>query len=236
MLGDLTNDNRFRMRSTSVLLIILVAEALAAPQPQSPGDDGDHESIKYETVKEYEGYEERKYPSVKFVCTELTYNIYEHSQEESYMFYRLFSYISGVNSENQTIEMTIPVISKLAPKEYYHITKEICFYLPSKFQDNPPKPTDKAVIIKKSNERVVFVKKVWGYAMTTDYVLMDTAASFFRELEIAKRAEEIINGYFYTAGYDSRGTRYEVMVEKLQVASDESKPSIPMPLLLSQEM
>ena len=233
------------MRSTSVLLIILVAEALAAPQPQSPGDDGDHESIKYETVKEYEGYEERKYPSVKFVCTNLTYNIYEHSQEESYMFYRLFSYISGVNSKNQTIEMTVPVISKVAPKEYYHIIKEMCFYLPMKFQDNPPQPTDKAVIIKKSNERVVLVKKFWGNAMT-DYVLMDNAASFYRELEISGRADEIISGCFSTAGYDSRGTRYEVMFEKLQVASHESKPSPSnsvshenkpsIPLLLSQKI
>ena len=63
---------------------------------------------------------------------------------------------------------------------------------------------------------------------------MDNAASFFREMEIAGRADEIIMGYFYTAGYDSRGTRYEVMFEKLQVVSHESKPSIP--LLLSQEI
>ena len=230
------------MRSPSVILSVLVAEALAAPQPQSPGDGRDYESVPYETVKKYEGYEERKYPSVNFVCTELTYNIYEYSQEESYMFYKLFSYISGVNSENQTIKMTVPVISKLAPKEYYHITKEMCFYLPMKFQDKPPQPTDKAVVIKKSNERVVLVKKFWGNAMT-DYVLMDNAASFFREMEIAGRADEIILGYFYTAGYDSRGTRYEVMFEKLQVSSHESKLSNPashenkpsIPLLFSQE-
>ena len=100
------------MKCPSVLLTVLVAEALAAPQPQSPRDDKDYESVPYVTVKEYEGYEERKYPSVNFVCTELTYNMYEHSQVESYMFYKLFSYISGVNSENQTIEMTVPVISK----------------------------------------------------------------------------------------------------------------------------
>ena len=77
MLGDLTNDNRFRMRSSSVLLTALVAEALVALQPHSPGDEKDYESVPYETVKEYEGYEERKYPSAKFNCTELTYNMYE---------------------------------------------------------------------------------------------------------------------------------------------------------------
>ena len=138
------------------------------------------------------------------------------------MFHKLFSFISGFNSENQTIEMTVPVISKLSPLNYYHITKEMC---------NPPQATDKAVAIKKSNERVVLVKKFRGNAMT-DYVLMDNAASFYRELEISGRADEIIPGYFSTAGYDSRGTRYEVMFEKLQVASHESKQSVPMPLLL----
>ena len=33
------------------------------------------------------------------------------------MFLKLFRYIAGVNSEAQEIEMTIPVISKLAPSE-----------------------------------------------------------------------------------------------------------------------
>ena len=110
------------MRCPSVLLTVLVAEASAAPQPQSPRDDKDYESVPYVTVKENEGYEERKYPSSKFVCTEVTYNMYEQHHEEYKMFHKLFSYISGVNSENQTIEMTVPVISKLAPLNYYHIT------------------------------------------------------------------------------------------------------------------
>ena len=43
--------------------------------------------------------------------------------------------------------------------------KEKCFYIPKKFQNNLPKPIDKDVTIKKSKERVVFVKNFGGYAM-----------------------------------------------------------------------
>ena len=47
--------------------------------------------------------------------------------------------------------------------------KEKCIYIPKKFQNNPPNPIDKDVTIKKSKERVVFVKKFGGYAMEHSY-------------------------------------------------------------------
>merc|ERR1711879_748119 len=117
---------------------------------------------------------------------------------ENKMFLKLFRYIAGVNSEAQEIEMTVPVISKLAPSEDNMMTKEMCFY-----------------ITKESSERVVFVKKFGGYAMR-DSVWMDNAAAFREEIE--DRADEIQDGYFYTAGYDSPmkfwNRRNEVMFEK----------------------
>ena len=86
-----------------------------------------------------QGYEERRYPSVNFACTELTYEMPEDKDDgewtlekvmewmstsksrkgkpENKMFLKLFRYIAGVNSEAQEIEMTVPVISKLAPSE-----------------------------------------------------------------------------------------------------------------------
>ena len=170
----------------------------------------------------YEGYEERRYPSVNFACTELTYEMPEDKDDgewtlekvmewmstsksrkgkpENKMFLKLFRYIAGVNSEAQEIEMTVPVISKLAPSEDNKMTKEMCFYITKEFQANSPQPIDKDVVIKKSSERVVFVKTFGGYALR-DSVWMDNAAAF-RE-EIADRSDEIMEGYFYTAGYDS---------------------------------
>ena len=39
------------------------------------------------------------------------------NKPQSKMFFKLFRYISGVNAEAQEIEMTVPVISKMAPTE-----------------------------------------------------------------------------------------------------------------------
>ena len=86
-----------------------------------------------------QGYEERKYPSVMYACTEMTYDTPDDDEGEEWslervmrwmtnkkswkerpqskMFMRLFRYIAGVNKESQEIEMTVPVISKLAPSE-----------------------------------------------------------------------------------------------------------------------
>ena len=62
------------------------------------------------------------------------------------------------------------------------MTKEMCFYITKEFQENPPQPIDKDIVIKKSSERVVFVKKFGGYAMR-DSVWMDNAAAFREEIE-----------------------------------------------------
>merc|ERR1711868_110648 len=199
---------KFRMRTAAVLTVLL-AGAFAAPQPQfgglkkllnsfsgdgkpGSGDDGDYESVPYETIQEYEGYEERRYPSVNFACTELTYEMPEDKDDGEWTLEKVMEWMSTSKS-----------------------TKEMCFYITKEFQENPPQPIDKDVVIKKSSERVVFVKKFGGYAMK-DSVWMDNAAAF-RE-EISDRAEEIIDGYFYTAGYDSPmkfwNRRNEVMFEK----------------------
>ena len=76
---------------------------------------------------------------MNFACTQLTYEMPEDNDDgewtlekvmewmsssksrkgkpENKMFLKLFRYIAGVNSEAQEIEMTVPVISKLAPSE-----------------------------------------------------------------------------------------------------------------------
>merc|ERR1711878_98483 len=67
---------------------LLVASAVAAPQwdglkslvknlsgDDKPGEvNGDYEQVPYQVVAKYNGYEERKYPSVMYACTEMTYD------------------------------------------------------------------------------------------------------------------------------------------------------------------
>ena len=98
--------------------------------------------------------------------------------------------------------------------------KEICFYIPKKFQNNPPKPISKDVTIKKTKERVVFVKKFGGYAME-DSVWIKHADAFRRELEEALKDTGVEIGHeFYAASYDKlwkmSNRTNEVMFEKIE--------------------
>ena len=101
--------------------------------------------------------------------------------------------------------------------------KEICFYIPKEFQNNPPEPIDKNVTIKKSKERVVFVKKFGGYVME-DSLWIKHADAFGRELKEALKTTDTagidLGAGFYTAGYDSpwkmNDRTNEVMFEKIE--------------------
>merc|ERR1712000_510063 len=85
----------------------------------------------------------------------------------SKMFKKLFRYISGGNQGQESIDMTIPVLSKMTPVENpfgtISMTKDMCFYLGSTHQDNPPAPLDPKVNIVESEEMTVFVHRFGGY-------------------------------------------------------------------------
>merc|ERR1712242_600576 len=221
---------------------VLLASAVAAPQwdglkslvknlsgDDKPGEvNGDYEQVPYQVVAKYNGYEERKYPSVMYACTEMTYDTPDDEDSGEWsletvmkwmtnkMFMKLFRYIAGVNKESQEIEMTVPVWSKMVVNEEDgKITKDMCFYITKEFQSNPPEPVDPEVKILKSKERIVFVKQFGGYAMQ-DTVWMKEADKFRSEL--SERSNEVDLSYFWTAGYDSPmkfwNRRNEVAFEK----------------------
>merc|ERR1711915_552871 len=167
-----------RMRTLSVILC-LVSSVTLAPQWANnlkslvgslSGDEeagevnGDYEQVPYELIQKLDdGVEERRYPSVNFACTELEYTP-DLEKSSSWSLEK----IAGVNKQQQEIEMTVPVISKMQPLEDGQMYKEMCLYITKEFQDNPPGPVDEDVKIKKSSERIVFVKQFGGYAMKDD--------------------------------------------------------------------
>merc|ERR1711990_162539 len=143
----------FEMRVT-LTLVLFAGSALAAPQFEgvknlfsslaaSGGDqdeDSGTEKVPYTTLKQFDGYEMRQYPSVKWACTELTYEREEDLSEveegeaaatlkalqewqskkrdrknkpQTKMFMKLFRYISGVNKEQQEVAMTAPVLTSM---------------------------------------------------------------------------------------------------------------------------
>ena len=109
-------------------------------------------------------------------------------------------YISGVNKEQEEVEMTVPVLSRMKMLDDGMVNKQMCFYLNKKHQANPPTPTDPAVKIEQNKEFTVYVHRFGGYAMS-DSVNLREARRFAEVLSNA--GEEVDTSTFYTAGYDS---------------------------------
>jgi len=192
------------------------------------------EKVKYKTInKTLDGdlaFEIRQYAEVKWVCTNMTYDmpeveaeVKEETDNEEYgflanlaekfsgqswkkrpssvEFMRLFRYISGVNKERQEIEMTSPVLSKMSPNQDTNMmTNRMCFYLDSAARQNPPKPDEQGVYLLTSKPLTVAVYEFGGYAMQ-DTVWMKRAYEFKNKL--GDRANSLDTTNFYTAGYDS---------------------------------
>jgi len=215
-----------------VLLLVVVMTATAAPRSwldelsgnDSPGEvNGDYEQVPYTTLNKFNGYEEREYPSLKWVCTEETYTMVEEEDSSDWgfvkmmkemmskigkkkrpsngMFMKLFRYISGVNQKREEIDMTVPVLSKMTIEDGT-ITNSMCFYLGKKHQANPPKPEDADVKIVEMKAMTVFVHMFGGYAMA-DSAWAKEARAFAEKLKGDGRGEEVEFDNFFTAGYDS---------------------------------
>merc|ERR1712088_19652 len=156
---------QFLATHTDTMVGAAAVLVLAVAGDDKPGEvNGDYQQVPYETLQKLDGYEERRYPSVKWACTEATYDVEDEDEEtgddseemslvkmmqwmtdkksrkkkpQNRMFMKLFRYISGVNKERQEIEMTVPVLSTMTPMEG-KMKKQMCFYLTKEAQKNPP--------------------------------------------------------------------------------------------------
>merc|ERR1712142_358399 len=230
-----------------VIAAACLAGAAASPTPQffdgvkdffkglagddAPGEvNGDYEQVPYKTINKTKldgfSYEIREYPSVKWACTQMTYDMDKKENNEvensgglemiknvmkmmsssawkkrpsSMEFMKLFRYISGVNEERQEIEMTVPVLTQMTPSGD-EMTSNMCFYLDSAAQSNPPTPEDPTVIIEDNKPFTVAVYEFGGYAMR-DSVWMTEKEKF--EKYLGDRANSVDTDSFYTASYDS---------------------------------
>merc|ERR1719513_326776 len=84
------------MAGAAVVLVLAVAGVVTpAPHPalkglleslsgdDSPGGEvhGDYQQVPYKTLRKLYGYEERRYPSVKWACTEAMYDVEDDDDE-----------------------------------------------------------------------------------------------------------------------------------------------------------
>merc|ERR1712130_796479 len=119
----------------------VMSHLLSLSPAEEKVEDGDHsqEQEDYQVLQTFEVYEERRYPSANYACTEMTYDIPQETEPwgvwgvisafisdnlspseprpQSTMFKRLYKYIGGENRQGQKMEMTRPVWTKLVVSE-----------------------------------------------------------------------------------------------------------------------
>merc|ERR1712088_301889 len=200
-MGTVSSHTLDTMVGAAAVLVLAVAGVVTPhPAPQlgalkgllesltgddKPGEvNGDYQQVPYETLQKLDGYEERRYPSVKWACTEATYDVEDDDEE------------TGDDSE----EMSLVKMMQWMTDKKSRKKKPQCFYLTKEAQKNPPQPEDPDVKIDQNKEMVVFVKQFGGYAMK-DSVWSKEALKFGEELQ--DRADEVDFSKYLTAGYDS---------------------------------
>lgn len=116
----------------------------------------------------------RKYSTSKWVQTSSTSQA--RSMPSSFMFRKLFMYISGSNEVKQKIEMTAPVLTQMQSLSSQLINTNtqvkftMGFYVPQKNQENTPEPMSDDVDIQNVPETTYAVIRFGGYASMNDYL------------------------------------------------------------------
>ena len=124
-------------------------------------------------------------------------------------------YISGKNVEQETVNMTVPVLNTVLVEwrdGKRIINERMCFFIPGKFKASPPTPTDPGVEISDpAGGMIVYVHTFGGYA--TQGRDLKEAKKFADRLR--SLGKYVYKPIFYTASYDdpekSTNRRNEVM-------------------------
>ena len=116
-------------------------------------------------------------------------------------FMRLFHYIGGDNELGTKIDMTAPVTSRIVPGQgpVCESNFTISFYVPTKYQSDPPKGTSPDVFTESREAMTVYVKSFKGYAKSDD--ILKKAVEL--EQELSADGKEYEMDYIFYAGYDS---------------------------------
>ena len=105
------------------------------------------------------------------------------------------------NAANEKIEMTVPVLASIVPGQGPFCEENFTyhFYMPKKFQSNPPKPTDDRVFLTKLAPLTVAVASYGGFS--DEQKVITNGNELFSSLNQNKVA--VKTDQFYWAGYDS---------------------------------
>lgn len=123
------------------------------------------ESPQYSVVHAESDFEVRLYVNSTWMSAPV--NELSFEKATLFGFHRLFQYIQGANLNCSRIAMTAPVVTSIVPGAgpFQSSAYIVRFYLPVKFQADPPVPLDELHLKPYTwNSRCVAVRKFSGYA------------------------------------------------------------------------
>jgi len=160
---------------------------------------GDYECPPFTVENKTDMYELRCYSSANWVSTKDFGYPKPMGSTSRNMFMKLFRYIGGANSEKAKIKMTVPVLVGMKGDGKQKQLR-MSFYLPEKFQKNPPAPTDPSVMVK-SSKFCAYVHSFKGYTLFYSQIK--------RQVDMLKKRleQDGLEGSYYddafiTAGYN----------------------------------
>lgn len=157
------------------------------------------ECFLFDLVCKGDGYEVRHYDAAKWVTTEAESRFMEIAVSRA--FRKLYKYITGENEAGANIDMTAPVIIKVneSARVWQSSVYVLSFLLPSKYQANPPMPTDTSVYLTDTPDMKVYVKSYGGWMISA--VAKSQAESLKTSLDNVQATYE--TEYRYDVGYNS---------------------------------
>lgn len=185
------------MKFSTLILICSISLCLAIEEPT------------YQVLQQLgNNMEIRKYSSTKWVSTKVDST--PNNVGTTNMFYSLFNYISGANSNKQKMDMTAPVLMQYTSKDNTKVNKNSAvsvsmnFYIPSIFKSNTPQPTANNVFLTDLPEMTVAVARFGGFAKIDDNIAKRDALIS----ALGSNAQNYDSINLITAGYNSPFTLF----------------------------
>ncbi|XP_061168022.1 heme-binding protein 2-like [Saccostrea echinata] len=187
------------LRPAVISTVLLITVSTTTTQaPSNPSFCRDLDCPRYTVINTFKGYELRRYEPSQWVGTR---DVTRTNQRNPKMFWKLFSYISGNNTEGLKIPMTVPVLNihtRGVGINNQETVLEMLFMIPHSKQPYPPYPADPTVYITRLPAFNVYVKSYSGYS--------NPRRKLARVAELKKEINDTnlyYSDHFYSAGYDS---------------------------------
>ncbi|XP_066294033.1 uncharacterized protein [Branchiostoma lanceolatum] len=139
----------------------------------------------YQSVQKYDGFEKRRIMPGTWVCKNVTGCSME---EASNVFaWSMLAYVSGSNNKEAELDANVPILRQMNPVDMVAEGCEkdyrMCFWLPRKYQEDPPVPRDSSMYLYQSRGPVVYTMAYSVSKEVKDEVFARRATKFMDMLD-----------------------------------------------------